>query len=210
MYWTKENYFRVLIIFFFAVGIIGYTLPGTYPLFVKLTPIALLLSFLILGLFHRNYNFKNLFIFSGIYLFGLIAEMIGVNSGFLFGSYQYGGSLGPKIFNTPLIIGLNWLFLSYTAVSITEKIKTGVLVRNFAAAILMLFYDLVLEHVAARLDMWYWKEGIIPIQNYVTWFFLSLLLVWPIRKAQVDTRNSVAAILFFSQLLFFIGILIFL
>ena len=209
MHQINKNYIRILIIFFFLAGVIGYSLPGTYRLFIKLTSIALLLSFLVLGLFHKSYNLKSFLIFGGIYLSGLIVEIIGVNTGFLFGNYQYGGSLGPKIFNTPLIIGLNWLFLSYSAVSITEKIKTRVFIQNLTAATLMVIYDVMLEQMAGRLDMWYWKNGVIPFQNYITWFLLSFLIVWGIRKTKIDTRNPVAAYLFFSQLFFLAGLLVF-
>ena len=41
----------------------------------------------------------------------MLTEAIGVNTGLLFGTYEYGANLGFKIFGVPLIIGVNWTVL---------------------------------------------------------------------------------------------------
>ena len=57
------------------------------------------------------------------FVIGLVTEIIGVNTGLLFGTYSYSSILGPKLFNVPLIIGLNWVMLSLIGMSWASKLK---------------------------------------------------------------------------------------
>ena len=66
----------------------------------------------------------------------------------------------------------------------------------------MVIYDLVLEHVAAFMDMWYWKTTSIPVQNYVAWFLISLVLFGLLFASKVKLQNSLAAVLLSSQFTF--------
>ena len=103
---------------FYAVGITGMLLPETFDLFKKLIPFAILLSVLALTYFHTQIQKKDLIAFGIIYFLGFTAELIGANTGKIFGHYQYGESLGIELFNTPLIIGVNWLLLIYISSSV--------------------------------------------------------------------------------------------
>lgn len=196
-------------VIFYTVGVIGMALPLTFPLFVVLIPFALILSFGALMWFHSGtINRKTIFCFGSIYLISFIVEAIGVNTGKIFGSYSYGSGLGLKLFETPYIIGVNWLFLVYTTATVVEKWKLHSIFKIIVAASIMLLYDLVLEQSAPKLDMWHWKNEIIPLQNYVAWFSLALIFHSVLRILNIKIQNKLALLILGCQFLFFLFLFI--
>lgn len=198
------------ILIFYVVGVIGFLLPWTKNLFVTITPLALLLGTYLLAIYHTPYTKNALFSFAFIFLAGFFLEVVGVNTGKIFGSYAYGSGLGFKLWNTPLLIGVNWLFLTYTSISVvTLFLKKEVLIV-LSASSLMLVYDLFLEQVAPKMDMWSFKDLNVPLDNYLAWFIFASLFVTLLRVVKVNTKNPVAPILFLVQLVFFIFLSFFL
>jgi putative membrane protein len=190
---------------FYTVGIIGMSIPQSYPLFLKLIPFALILSFVALVFFQTSkMEWKVFWAFLGIYLISFIVEAIGVNTGQVFGYYTYGSGLGPKVFKTPIIIGFNWLFLIYTTSSVVERWHIHPISKIIIASIGMLLYDLVLEQLAPKLEMWHWKNEIIPLQNYLAWFGLALLFQSILKILNIKIKNSLALLLLGCQFLFFL------
>ena len=101
---------------FYIVGITGLAASKTYGIFTRLIPFTLLLSTFGAILFHADHKDSRFYkILIYICLCGYIIEVIGVNSGIIFGRYSYLSALGFKVYNTPVIIGLNWFLLTYTA-----------------------------------------------------------------------------------------------
>lgn len=199
----------LLIIVFYCVGIIGFILPLTHRLFVKLIPLALLLSFVLLYIFHNTaITKKELWVFGVIYIIAFAIESVGVNTGLIFGNYTYGSGLGIKLFKTPLLIGLNWVFMVYTSASIvnTTKIPNGL--KVVLASFIMIAYDMVLEQMAPQLDMWHWNNDKIPLQNYIAWFILALLFHSLLKNGRINLKNSIAGVLLICQFLFFVVLLL--
>ncbi len=192
------------VITFYIIGLIGFIIPNTKNIFLKTTPYVLLLSTFLIGLYHKKYKEKEIFVFLLIFVLGFFIEVIGVNTSLIFGSYTYGNSLGVKIFNTPLIIGINWLFLTYTSTSIATKFKVNKLFTVFIASTLMLIYDFILEQVAHKMDMWSWENNIIPIKNYISWWIIGIVFVSFIKIFNVETKNPLALTIFICQFLFLI------
>ena len=58
-------------------------------------------------------NKKNIISALSIFLIGMIAEILGVNFGIIFGEYEYLDNLGIKIFGVPIIIGVQWILLTF-------------------------------------------------------------------------------------------------
>ena len=202
----QNKFLQVSLFFvvFYAVGIIGLIVPYSFPLFVRLTLLALILSIIGLFVYHRSIKPKqDILIFAFIFLLGFIIEAIGVNTGRIFGNYQYGDALGLKLFNTPLFIGLNWLFLTYTGVSISEKLSGKISVQLLIAPTIMLVYDLVLEQLASKMDMWSWPNASIPMENYIAWWLIGFVFGCIFKLFKIDTRNPIALVLFLCQFLFF-------
>ena len=200
---------KKFIILFYMVGFIGFLIPQTNTLFKTITPLALLLNTYLLAVYHEKYTKKGLLLFAIIYLLGFFIEVAGVQTGKIFGVYSYGSSLGPKLWDTPLMIGVNWLFLTYTSVAIVDKIKIKSVLSIFVAPALMLIYDLILEQVAPKLNMWSWANETIPIQNYMAWYIIALIFVAAIKAFKVKVDNKLATIIFLCQFIFFVLLTLF-
>ena len=208
----KEKVATIFIYVFYVVGICGFLLPEFITYFKQLIPLALIVSFILLVVFQPREAINRSFIlvFTGIYFSGLIIEMIGVNTGVVFGEYSYGSNLGFKLLNTPIIIGLNWLILVYTSSALFEKLRIHNLYKIVMATICMLGYDIVLEKIAPETGMWSWSGMEVPLKNYVAWFIISFIFQAVIKVNGIKTENAVAKDLFISQFIFFMILSIFL
>jgi putative membrane protein len=203
----KEALLIAVIVLFYTVGTVGMTLSGERAYFASLSFLNLLLSFVIV-LLARNAEKKR---FIGFLVFcfsvGIIVEQIGVHTGLLFGDYQYGENLGFKWFEVPLIIGLNWGILVVISASIVHRFHISNLFKILLASFLMVFLDFLMEPVASDLDFWSWKNDLIPIFNFVCWFFISFLLqFFYFNFNKLSESNRVYNVLYLVMVVFF-GIL---
>ncbi len=206
----KLTYTAGFLIIFYLVGIAGFIIPSTHQFFSSLTPLALLLSAGFLIWFHRpKFTIKMWLVFGFIFIFSFLIEAIGVNTGLIFGEYIYGKGLGVKLFETPLMIGLNWLMLVYCTKIIAEKISGNQTAKLFFAPFLMVVYDLVLEQAAPLLNMWSWAGEKIPVQNYISWYLLALLFHFVLQKTKIKFSNQLAAPVFVIQFLFFVVLVVY-
>lgn len=201
---------RGFIITLYVVGIIGSALPLTRDFFIVLTPVILLISFTLLLNFHSPIlNGKTFLVFIIIFLLSYFTEVAGVKTGQIFGTYSYGKGLGLKLFDTPLLIGLNWVLLVYCSAAIFEKVPVGNIGKAVGASLLMVLYDLVMEQVAPQMDMWSFGAGTAPLRNYISWFLLALIFHLIVRFAGIRLTNRLAPLIFYCQFLFFIILFLF-
>lgn len=206
---------RVLIILY-IVGIIGVTLP-LHKDFMLLTPLNLLTTFVIAVYADKNKNAGLYLVLACCYLFGFFLELAGVQSGLIFGQYTYGATLGPKIWGTPLIIGINWAMLVYASVSISNSYFTEfpTMVKAAIGATLMVLLDIFIEPVAVKFDFWSWASApmnkliVAPLENYIVWWLAAFLLNYLVQTIMPAIKNRAIEVLFYLQLLFFIWIIIF-
>lgn len=189
---------------------------------IKATSINLLLMFILLLWTQNNRNAGFWIFLLFCYVSGVAAEVIGVNTGKLFGEYEYGNVLGKKIMEVPLIIGVNWFIIIYcSAVSIhtlldkiTRKtdLETGDRFKKLRAlsiiidgATLAVVLDWLIEPVAVRLDYWHWKgDGSIPFFNYLSWFLVSVLMLLIFHLCKFEKQNKFAVNLLLIQVMFFL------
>ncbi len=194
---------------FFVIGGIGIQFNAE---FAQLTPFHLLLNF---GLFIYSYEQRNNFFYVQVLLLfaaGFVIELMGVQSGLLFGKYEYLENLGPKLANTPLLIGANWVLVSFSSISLVEwiaqklKLKIHQLTAAILGGLLMVLTDLFIEPIAPMLGFWKWDQGVIPIQNYTAWFFFGFVFCYWIVQQQLHNKSRYAAFLYVLQLLFFVSL----
>ncbi|HNX66589.1 MAG TPA: carotenoid biosynthesis protein [Bacteroidales bacterium] len=208
---VNSNAFQRFFVIFYIIGLTGLLLPFTFSLFIYLIPWSLLLNIFCLALFHEGpRDFRTLFVFLVICISSLAVEIAGVNTSCIFGPYTYGEGLGIKIFNAPIIIGLNWLFLTYTSASVLEKIKMPASVKIVTGSAIMIVYDIVLEKAAPLLDMWKWENGAVPLRNYFVWGLLAIVFHTLIKLSGINTRNSLSPVILVSQFIFLTVLAIFL
>ena len=208
---TKQTTIAALLAIFFSVGVVGMLLPATNNYFLQLTPFALLLSFTVLALSDESKRRGKLITYLlFIYFTSYVIEVVGVHTGLLFGAYTYGENLGIKLWGTPLIIGANWFFLVYTTAAIFEKTKIPTTPKVLLASCSMLAYDIVMEQVAPKLDMWSWKDVAVPFQNYFTWFLIAVGFHIGLKLLKIKIKNGLALAVLLCQFIFFVFLFIFL
>jgi putative membrane protein len=211
----KSSYLWIAVLaVVYTVGIFGF-LWDESGYFVRLTPLNLILTAYVVW---RKADFsswlKNWLI--GIGFLGFLAEMVGVNTAWLFGNYSYGYALGYKVANTPLMIALNWALVVYLAcasldlifsnlvsnLTFTQRLP-GLFLKAILAALMATALDFVIEPVAVRFQFWVWHSEHIPVFNYLCWFGLSLIFSAYYFQAKNLKTNPVAPYVLLIQLLFF-------
>ncbi len=201
---NREVFINIFIVVFYFLGAIGLERNFSRDFFISVMPYSLLMVSALLFLVHYRWSYKHFLVFLLIILFGFGIEVAGVYTGDIFGEYSYGRALGVRFMGTPPLIGLNWLMLIYCVYLIINKTGLPVFLKIPAGGLLMVIYDVIMEPVAIRLDMWSWSGDIIPMQNYVAWFVISSLMLSVFYVARLHYINRVAFTLFFSQIGFFI------
>ena len=202
---NKKVIYSSLIALFYA-GILGGLLsPSLAPLFLGLLPFHLLLMLIFIILSHhgKNKEFKIFFLFT--FLGGFLIEVLGVNTGYIFGTYQFGETLGIRLADVPIVMGALWLILLYsTGVSIAYLKIQNHAIRALIGAFFLVFMDILIEPVAVRLDFWSWENMSIPFQNYVAWFVFSFCMMLFLFARKFRKQNPAALVLLISQLVFFL------
>lgn len=194
----------VFLLIIYTVGRIGLV-HETYALeFQSVTWLNLVITAALTFVFHRHLTTKFLLTCLVIFTLGFVVEWLGVETGLIFGEYEYGKTLGIKLADIPLLIGLNWLVLIYGVCNFLNlfTLKTPVYILSGAA--LMVLLDFFMEPFAIRFDLWLWKQNAVPLQNYLGWFVVSLLMIWLMRSSlRREVVNEFAVFVYFLQLIFF-------
>jgi uncharacterized membrane protein len=207
--WLKNriNQLTAILIVFYTVGIVGMLIaPQTFS---PLTPLNLLLSAFLLFIPHPE---KDLLFYINLLMVFTAAwflEMIGVTTGTIFGNYTYGEALGPKLNQTPFIIGLNWIIVTYAclhvsnAIAVFFKIKLHEILGALVSAGFMVLLDFLIEPMAPKLDYWSWEGNSIPVQNYTAWFFFGFAFSYWMLKGGLLKPNPMAVRVYVAQFIFF-------
>lgn len=204
---NKEIAF-IYIIFF--VGIVGHLFGPLRNLMLLLTPGTLLLTGLIVLFYSYKSSTNNFLLWAAFtYIITFILEVVGVKTGMIFGEYNYGSTLGIKLFDVPLIIGFNWVFVILGSIAISRLMTDNIFLSFIISAFIAFIFDLILEPIAIKLNYWSWYEGIIPIQNYIAWFVIAFIASVFFLKLNLKLRSDISIHYFFIQLVFFIILLIF-
>ena len=201
----KNRVLTILIIVWYLVGIAGFIIQPLRQLFQQMTPVGMVMATALLMYYHEPRNLKSWLVFAGIVVICFVAEVIGVNTHLLFGNYQYGIALGLKLWNTPLVIGLNWLVLIYCISALAKGIRDR-WYFPLTGACTMVAFDWLMEPVATATGMWNWADGNIPMKNYMDWFLISVFLFLMIRFLKVEFNNRFAGLIFVMQVVFFLAL----
>jgi len=205
---TAENRWVGILLLFYFFGTVGISLIEYRSFFLPLTPFNLLLTLFIFYKVNNDFSKRFLILSAIIFLIGYSVEAIGVATGVLFGSYWYGDLFGFKVFETPLLIGVNWLFLSLSTHGVVQYFTKNPLFLIIIPAILMTGLDFFIEPVAIKLGFWDWENNIIPLQNYVMWFITSAIIHGIIFLFRPKINPKVSFVIVIAQFFFF-GILYF-
>ena len=195
----------VIIVLFHLVGLTGLLIPSLRQQFLQLVPYHLLLMMAIIIFSHQNLDGRLLLFVLCAFAAGYGVEWVGVNKHLLFGNYQYGQTLGFQLDHVPLIIGVNWFLLIYSAGVLMQRSRIkSMLLRVLTGALILVLLDWLIEPVAMHLDYWHWAGGIIPPSNYYCWFFVSAFMLVLFEKFHFKKQGIVGPVLLGTQFIFFI------
>lgn len=174
-----------MLLVLFSVGLVGHAMPSAEGLMLRLTPVFMLLTGVLVtmpSLVLGRWQFPVWM--AATYVFTFLVEGAGARTGAIFGSYQYGPTLGLGWHGVPFLIGLNWVLVANGAACLAAKrlpARAGPWRRpavTLLAALLAVVFDFIMEPVAIRNDYWHWAGDVIPLQNYVAWFVVAAGVIW--------------------------------
>ena len=203
MSWTKVNLIIILLFILHFVGGVALSMDSVKSVFLTLTPFNLALTFVLLIWGNEDFSFNFFKVISVLFLIGFFVEVLGVYSGLLFGEYHYGKTLGFQLLGVPLIIGVNWVLLVVSSFAVSSYFVSNSILTVLLSSVIMVLLDLMIEPVAIRLDFWHWQAEVIPLQNYLMWFLVALLMNWILTFNRFKFNVKLGFGLLISQVLFF-------
>jgi len=114
------------------------------------------------------------------------------------------------LFETPVVIGVNWLFLALSTYGLVQYFTKKAIWLILLPPVLMTALDFLVEPVAMKLGFWSWENDIIPLQNYAMWFITSVIIhsiIWvfkPTINAKISFTIVGVQVLFFGVLSVFL------
>jgi bisanhydrobacterioruberin hydratase len=164
---------------FVAAGVLPGEFDWTASIIIGLYGVIVFLSE------HRSrISSSSLFRVAGVLVLVYLLEYIGVREGFPFGKYEYTPVLGFQIVSVPVAIVLAW----YSTIMMSRRIAAATVRLHgsarrptvaLLAGLLTVALDVALEPMAAFIKQyWIWSEDSVPIQNYISWFLISSVIVY--------------------------------
>jgi len=197
-----------LLFIFHLVGWIGMDMTSYRGAFEQISWANMILSFALVFLCHEPLSglLRLMLFIVSVFLLSISAEVLGVHTGLIFGAYHYTPALGMGIMGVPLIIGINWVLLSYVAGVFSTALPLPTWVRLIAGALLLVACDILLEGFAVKHNFWVWENSAgPPLRNYAGWFVISLLSNVLFKKLIPDSRNRVVSVFLMIFILFLIA-----
>lgn len=200
---SKRYGLGILITFhFFGVVMMAYY---DLDLFASFTPGNLMLSAILVFFASAQKEWGKLGLFLSLsFLIGYWAEVLGTQTGFPFGSYQYLPNLGFQILAVPLVIGVNWFLIAYSAAMWARKFVASKWFQVLLASALMVALDLFIEPLCEVLGFWAWENKSAPLANYLGWYGVSILVQASLVGLKIKEDNPLARWYFVLVALFFI------
>lgn len=169
-----SKYLPLVLVIFHVIGL------GLFLIEKEASPLTYLNLTLsaILVLLATNDGKRALVPFVGIMFGGFIIELIGIQTGILFGEYSYLTPMGPQIIGTPVLIGATWYGVVSGAAAILQQSTMNIGFKALLIGLICSVLDILIEIVAIDYGMWFWHFHEVPAFNYLCWFVFSSLFGW--------------------------------
>jgi putative membrane protein len=140
------------------------------------------------------------FTYLGIALsFGFFIELLGLKTGWPFGTYQYDDSLGPQIFDVPLVVPFAWAMIAHPILCAARRVA-GNWVFLYGGFGLMA-YDLFLDPQMVTAGRWKWEvtgshvpfTPEVPLSNAFGWLLSGMALIAILHLALPRERRKTSA-----------------
>ena len=127
-----------------------------------------------------SYGFRYFATFASVtFTFALVVEIIGSKTGWPFGSYAYGDSLGLKIAGVPVIVPFAWIMMAHPVLIAARKtIPSWAFIYGGAG---LMVWDLFLDPQMVAANRWTWDvvgphvpfQPEIPLSTAQQFYFLK-------------------------------------
>lgn len=201
---------RRLAVLLVVVGVlvqISYPLTsGTVLQVVTVTSVLLLAT---AGLLHAAGRWGarySLLLLAAAGSIGLLAETVGVHTGYPFGEYTYSGRLGPRLAGVPVLVPIAWTMTAYPALLLGRRLaaennnRTPTRTRTaLLGGFTLAAWDLYLDPQMIAQGAWRFTDpypalpGVpgIPLSNYAGWLLVALVMIAVLdRVLPVDSPRS--------------------
>ncbi|GAA4555126.1 carotenoid biosynthesis protein [Pseudonocardia xishanensis] len=116
---------------------------------------------------------------------GLLAESVGLATGFPFGQYAYADTLGPTAFGVPLVVPLAWLMMAWPALVVGRALAASPLAVVAVGGPALATWDLFLDPQMVDAGHWAWAHPTpalplvpgVPLTNFGGWVVVSVAIV---------------------------------
>jgi len=210
-----QNRFWVIgwLILVHTSGLIGLNLSPEF--FLAFTPLNLILSALLLLGMQERINYMIPLMWFAAAFAGWFVEVVGVNTGWIFGDYSYGRTLGIQMVGVPLLIGVNWATLILAGLQVARH-QFLISSRGLAAlsvAGILLVLDVLMEFVAPKLDFWTFYSGnkstsFPGVHNFAGWAITGFVISYALHPYLSRGVNRMAPVYLLIQILFFAALAI--
>jgi len=189
VYLNMKKWFLIVI---YSVGLIGLIVNP--DMFIPLSIWSLLFTFgWIIG---EAFSWKKMALQALVILLGWGIEWIGVHTKMPFGIYEYGSGLGQKWQDVPLIIGVNWLVISWSSLQLVRWAwpKSSRIQMSILGGLMMTMMDVLMESVAPKLDYWMFQMNMPPLNNYIAWFWVGSFFCWILSWVSMSEKKESSAV----------------
>lgn len=186
---------------FFGIAFSAYT-----KFFVSYTPLNLLVAVAMIIWVQEGKNRSFWYFLVGSGIAGWLIEFVGVRTSLPFGQYHYHDVLGFEVFDIPLMTAVIWWLTAFGASAIANELAASRYSRILLASLLMVLFDVPVEHITGKMGMWHWEIGYAPFQNYLGWLFYGAIMQYFLQTMNIERKNIVAIVYFVSAFLFFLGL----
>jgi putative membrane protein len=115
---------------------------------------------------------------------GFGVEVLGVHTGFPFGRYTYAATLGPRLWDVPVLLGAAWTMLAWPAALAARRLARTYAVRVAVGAWALAAWDVFLDPQMVSDGHWRWHHpsphlpGVdaVPLTNYAGWLLVACVI----------------------------------
>jgi putative membrane protein len=123
---------------------------------------------------------------------GLLAEAVGVRTGYPFGEYSYAGTLGPEVFDVPLVVPLAWTMMAYPVLLAARRLSR--LWAPVIGGLGLMAWDMFLDPQMVDDGHWTWSDPApslraidgIPLTNFAGWAAVGTVMMLLLDKLLPD------------------------
>jgi uncharacterized membrane protein len=135
---------------------------------------------------------------------GLVAETVGVHTGFPFGDYRYTGTLGAEVLGVPVLVPLAWIMMCWPALLVGRALAGRLRADRPAWLVVpigawaLASWDVFLDPQMVDAGHWVWAEptpalpGVadVPLTNFAGWLLVAALMVAVLARVTAAPRSA--------------------